>query len=298
MATYTPNYNLGKPNATDRYDLFRQLFNDNMDIIDNNLGGGGGGSWTDVIGVLQAGSTSITLRDVSIKSTSAFNFYTDVFGVCPTSVSVSVGSVTLTFNPQVNDVTVLARVTNVNTNIPYTFKEYLEVTSQGAYIDTGVTNTSTSYFEVDFQYTGTPTNNDGIFGAMGLGIEFVINSYGGVSYANAGDARAVFTSTNLDRHVIKADDSGILIDGTSSGATVNWSRATGYNYYIFGFNYLGNQIYKTGHAKIYSVKIYDGTTLVRHLVPAIRNEDDVIGMYDSVNDMFYTNAGTGNFVTD
>lgn len=43
MATLTPNYNLGKPDATDQYGLFRQLFNDNMDIIDENLGGGGGG---------------------------------------------------------------------------------------------------------------------------------------------------------------------------------------------------------------------------------------------------------------
>ncbi len=43
MATYTPNYNLGKPEASDPFGNFRQLFNDNMDEIDANLGGGGGG---------------------------------------------------------------------------------------------------------------------------------------------------------------------------------------------------------------------------------------------------------------
>lgn len=43
MATYTTNYNLGKPEASDRFGNFRQLFNDNMDEIDANLGGGGGG---------------------------------------------------------------------------------------------------------------------------------------------------------------------------------------------------------------------------------------------------------------
>ena len=42
MATYTPNLNLGKPEATDPFGNFRQLFNDNMDILDN----GGGGSST------------------------------------------------------------------------------------------------------------------------------------------------------------------------------------------------------------------------------------------------------------
>lgn len=45
MATFTPNYHLSKPDATDRYDLFRQLFNDNMDIIDNIGGGGSGNVW-------------------------------------------------------------------------------------------------------------------------------------------------------------------------------------------------------------------------------------------------------------
>lgn len=43
MATYTPNLNLGKPEATDAFSGFRQLFNDNMDILDNGGGGGSGG---------------------------------------------------------------------------------------------------------------------------------------------------------------------------------------------------------------------------------------------------------------
>lgn len=43
MATYTPNLNLGKPESTDPFGNFRQLFNDNMDILDNGGGGGSGG---------------------------------------------------------------------------------------------------------------------------------------------------------------------------------------------------------------------------------------------------------------
>lgn len=44
MATQTTNYNLSKPEATDPFSQFRQSYNDNMDIIDTNLGGGGGSS--------------------------------------------------------------------------------------------------------------------------------------------------------------------------------------------------------------------------------------------------------------
>ena len=42
--------------------------------------------------------------------------------------------------------------------------------------------------------------------------------------------------------------------------------------------------------------IYDGDTLLRDLVPCYRKSDNVIGMYDIVNDVFYTNAGTGTFI--
>ena len=40
MATYTPNLNLGKPDSSDQFQNFRQLFNNNMDILDQ--GGSGG----------------------------------------------------------------------------------------------------------------------------------------------------------------------------------------------------------------------------------------------------------------
>lgn len=43
MATYTPNYNLEKPDGSDQFGDFRTSYNSNMDIIDANLGGGGGG---------------------------------------------------------------------------------------------------------------------------------------------------------------------------------------------------------------------------------------------------------------
>ena len=43
MATYTPNLNLYKPDASDDFGSFRQEFNDNMDKLDNGGGGGSGG---------------------------------------------------------------------------------------------------------------------------------------------------------------------------------------------------------------------------------------------------------------
>ena len=68
--------------------------------------------YKDVTGTLTAGSTTITLSDASIVSTSTLEFYTDVFGVNPTAVTVSTGSVTLTFEAQANNISVKVRVFN------------------------------------------------------------------------------------------------------------------------------------------------------------------------------------------
>ena len=70
----------------------------------------GGLPYTDVTGTLTAGSTSITLSDASITTTSTLDLYTDAFGVNPTNVVVSNGSVTLTFEAQQTNIGVKVRV--------------------------------------------------------------------------------------------------------------------------------------------------------------------------------------------
>lgn len=42
-------------------------------------------------------------------------------------------------------------------------------------------------------------------------------------------------------------------------------------------------------------KLYANGTLIRDYLPAKRNSDGVLGMYDQLNDQFYTNGGSGSF---
>ena len=71
---------------------------------------GSGGGYTVVTGTLSAGSTTLTLQDASITTSSTLDFYTDAYGVNPTAVSVSTGSVTLTFEAQQTNIAVKVRV--------------------------------------------------------------------------------------------------------------------------------------------------------------------------------------------
>lgn len=57
----------------------------------------------EVTGTLLAGSTSITLQDAAITTTSTIDIYTDVFGISPESVSVATGEITITFEEQASD---------------------------------------------------------------------------------------------------------------------------------------------------------------------------------------------------
>ena len=66
--------------------------------------------FVEVSGTLTTGSTSITLSDASIFTTSTIDVFTDAWGVSPENVVVASGSVTMTFEAQASDLGVKVRV--------------------------------------------------------------------------------------------------------------------------------------------------------------------------------------------
>lgn len=47
--------------------------------------------------------------------------------------------------------------------------------------------------------------------------------------------------------------------------------------------------------KVYYCKVWENGVLIRDMIPC-KNPSNVVGMYDTVNDVFYGNAGTGSFI--
>ena len=92
---------------------------------------------------------------------------------------------------------------------------------------------------------------------------------------------------------IEFDKNGIQINNYyRSNIVSSFSSALSQTMYIFAIN--GNSTTKSS-AKLYFCRIYDNDTLVRDFVPAMRLSDKEVGLYDLVNDVFYTNSGTGTF---
>ena len=117
---------------------------------------------TAITGTLTAGSTSITLTNNAIHTDSAIDYFTDTFGVIPSNVTVSEGSVTLTFDAQQSDVDVMviirgyqvATATAVDNSYVY---NYLS----GSNDHPRVIWTYTATEDVDLYLSGTGYTNTG-----------------------------------------------------------------------------------------------------------------------------------------
>ena len=110
----------------------------------------------------------------------------------------------------------------------------------------------------------------------------------------------MFTQNMVDGqfHVWETNHDGFYLDGVQktnlSGSDPTLTSKD--NTCLFGrYNGSGN-IERCGKWKIKSHQTYDNNVLVQNLIPCRHKSDNVLGMYDTVTDTFFTNAGTGEFV--
>ena len=112
-------------------------------------------------------------------------------------------------------------------------------------------------------------------------------------YDNQGSTISTFLMDN-NLHTYDFNKNNVYVDETLI-KTFNYTEFTNqYNLNLFGGNSGGTIVSKSW--KIYSFKLYDNDVLIRDLIPCYRNSDNEVGMYDKVNNEFYTNDGTGIFV--
>lgn len=183
----------------------------------------------------------------------------------------------------------------------YTQLEYIESTGE-QYIDTNfVFDSQTSAF-LEFSNASNSTAESGFIGAYqnsigGLLFGIYKNSseyyfrfaYGGPWNGNTVLADLNKHSITLNKNSINKLDNIVLATKLSITTSLNPNK-TGY---IFWTN--GGTTYK-GEFKLHKCKIWNNNILIRDFIPALRNSDNVAGLYDLVNNEFYTNAGTGTFI--
>ena len=185
--------------------------------------------------------------------------------------------------------TVPGFIKNVS-RLPSEYQEVEYIESDGnQYINSNISCDQNSKVEVEFSSSATAC---GVLGSQANAIGLTLN------FSNDSSTRwgtyALFGYTSCldgDRHIIEFSR-----DGLYDNKTLAWTPTQ--NTFTTGDIWVGkiNGAGTSNQKKIYYAKIWNNNTLVRDFIPCYRKSDNVIGLYDLVNNQFYTNAGTGTFI--
>lgn len=172
----------------------------------------------------------------------------------------------------------------------YTRLEYLESTGTQS-IDTGINPTVAKSTEIQIKLSETVITGSG----SGFGLNLSLNAVN----TSSGYWRLNGIQTNTTRQV--GEIFNITLKQTSQGRYYNINGEEGYGSNSepsgsFCIGVLGESPSYNLRAKWYYCKILENNQLVQNLIPARRNSDNVLGMYDTISNTFLTNAGTGEFI--
>ncbi|GAB2022069.1 hypothetical protein RyT2_11430 [Pseudolactococcus yaeyamensis] len=175
-----------------------------------------------------------------------------------------------------------------------------EATSAGIYIDTGIDQVGDIEVFADFQ----STKNEGdraLFGARASTSSsafcFFSSANDGKYRSDYGDNKEIFTissSLDMDRHTISKVNNLTYIDDVLVSTIVSSAPTTPVPISIFGRNDNGT-VGSRFVGAIYAFRIKKKGVLVQNLVPVRRLIDNVYGMWDTVTERFFGNAGTSAF---
>lgn len=107
---------------------------------------------------------------------------------------------------------------------------------------------------------------------------------------------STFASPTNSQTTILLSKDGLAINGTTVGTfSSQTSFACSNPLILFGYNTAGTCSLSEESIKLYNAKIYTDGVMVHNFIPCYRMSDNVVGLYDSIGNEFYTNQGTGVF---
>ena len=196
--------------------------------------------------------------------------------------------------------------------LPDTYQEvdYIQSNGGGEYLDINYIPSKNTNLEIDFEFIGSthPTlSSIPLLGERLIQLGFSIISKFGFwvnkdtyreelnfgSYDSGYDSSAI-TNANI-WNVISNNKAnlyynGIFVCGDSSATFMQNDLSI----YVFALNENGKAISRNLIAKIYGLKLYENNTLVRNLVPCYRKSDNLVGLFDTVDNVFFFNQGSGS----
>ena len=185
----------------------------------------------------------------------------------------------------------------------YTQLAYVEGTGT-QYIDTGVVLNANTYaqtrqviIEKSAWGSGWYINGVGTSGRCWFSGALDGKIYYASGYANQATSATLIANTKVQFDLDFPNSTYQVSDLTNNTIRLSLTSlakqapSSAYTLWLFGFN--GDKGLHSG--QIISAKYYQSGVLIRDFVPAKRNSDSSVGMYDLVTNTFYGNNGTGTF---
>ena len=146
-------------------------------------------------------------------------------------------------------------------------------------------------FEIEAQYKEL---NNNVFGSYINGNSagsYGIIYYNNQIYINVGGTKGAISS-DFSKHLYKVSSQQMYIDNISKGSFSSLTPAAE-NMILFGTT--GDNGPHLSKIRIYSVIFKRNNTKILELLP-VKDNNNVVCMYDSVSERFFYNQGTGNFI--
>ena len=184
----------------------------------------------------------------------------------------------------------------------YTPVEYLESTGT-QYIDTGVKLNNNSSVEITAKFLATAKNlSYYLFGSSIVNKRYMIavgsttNKYLVDLYSNRYRINSSVSAFDNEFHTHKVLNSKYYIDNVLQGTQTSLTFSNTENAYIFDVKNRSTES-SVGVQKwqIKKCKIYNSNTLVRDYIPVLDSSNRPC-LYDKVEDKFYYNKGSGEFL--
>jgi hypothetical protein len=176
--------------------------------------------------------------------------------------------------------------------------EYIESTGT-QYIDTDYALWKDQDWKLEYKFDISQhydyNNMMGSLGTTNTSNEIWVDSSGNyyVRFPSVIKTNIAKLSLNTPYAIVHDNTGGNLLSYVNGNLVKTSPRAnTAFNYKL-GLGHRRGSEYLKG--KIYYAKFWSDGELVRDFIPAYCKNDEVIGLYDTVNDVFYTNQGTGVF---
>lgn len=178
----------------------------------------------------------------------------------------------------------------------YTQLEYIQ-SSGTQYINTRVKSPSSGLkIALGFEYIADHSEET-LFGCQKNGA-YSICPYGNPEFYVGSTIKLLSYSAELNTRynlVVEAKNNKLTTTWNETSYTGSYSGSleSTQDIYLFA-NHIDNSVGQIVSIKLYECSMYVNDVMTRNFIPC-KNPSGVIGLYDSVNSVFYANAGTGSF---